>query len=1172
MEKKELSTYRSKPIIMKKFLLVFIMLIIACQVSKAQNNATQKKDDSQIQNNSKLNKLAKSAGYNDRKYYFMNANKVATNIYNYGGIAPGYGRLVGVNNGVWHGLSYIFQFCPIVGGSVPDGASETKRLHIISDGVWDYNTSTAQLREVNPAGDTLWCFEPLEGYDDASQEYMASNPANDNDGDGKPDSWPRSWYNATLGKYVWPGYLAQDVTSADLEVYWAMDDRDNREFNYFPFPEDSTRRGLGIQVDGRALQWSNTLAENSIFFIYTITNVSKKNLDSLIFGMYGDPDVGGGAPENEDDNGYFVPPYNYDGAHDVSAIDPSGRSIIYCWDPDMKGVNNIKSGYVACKFLESPGNSSDGIDNDGDGMIDESQSDGIDNDHDWVASTDDVGIDGVANTGDAGEGDGLPTAGRRLANGTLDPLHPGEPNFEYTDLDESDQIGLTSFNSWTWNKDKVSNDESMWNRMAPGNFGAITETADIVFVLGSGYISLQAGEVKRFSMALLFGESLSDLLTTASTVQKIYNKNYKFYQPPTKPTITAVGDDRKVTLYWDTQSEASVDPILGKDFEGYVIYRSTDPSFSDIQTITDGKGNSFFSTPLKKLDGSDCRWDVAIRDEPYVDKNGNGKYDMGEPFTDINLDGKWTANIPDWWKGYHPLAYEGRGVHYYLGDNTGLVHTYVDSNNVVNGQTYYYAVVAYDHGDSLTSPPTETTKKITQDAVTLKYTFDSNTAKVIPGPRASGYVAPDASKFNLTHVNGTGNGTINLNILNDIAVPASGQYRLVFGDSLDGAAQKNYSVRKEAYITDAVQFYDTNYASLSCQNLDKASTFTVTDASGKTYVENVDYYVNYTAGKVRRADKSPIGSTDKYKVTYRYFPVYESTLLSNEDSNPLADGIKLQIVNHAKLEPDTVNSKWTGGKTNFKFTLKDPSFSGTRVRASSDFEVKFSANNIDSAKISKSGSFISIPVKYSVYDITGSVPLKVPTFLKEVVKDSAWEPGEEIVFFKPGSNATSKDTVTWGVLISLPDSAAGKPIYPTDGDVLVLRTNRPFTSSDVYTYTTQAGKVNNTLAKSKLDNIYVVPNPYVVYNDIEPTTQLPGATRGERRIYFENLPVQCKIRIFTLSGELIKTIDHEGTNTTGREFWNLLNNDGFCVAYGVYFAHIDAPGIGEKLVKFAIIK
>ena len=84
---------------------------------------------------------------------------------------------------------------------------------------------------------------------------------------------------------------------------------------------------------------------------------------------------------------------------------------------------------LAVAMLETPGNATDGLDNDGDGLVDESRTDGIDNDGDWNPDSDDLGEDGLANTNDAGEGDGAPT--------------PGEPNFDELDVDESDQVGLT---------------------------------------------------------------------------------------------------------------------------------------------------------------------------------------------------------------------------------------------------------------------------------------------------------------------------------------------------------------------------------------------------------------------------------------------------------------------------------------------------------------------------------------------------------------------------------------------------------------------------------------------------------------------------------------------------------------------------------------------------------
>lgn len=1117
--------------------------------------------------------LPKENSHADRKSFLMNGNRITTGIFNYGGIGPGFGLLRNVNNFVWKDLGYVFQFGPIVGAQVKEEGTG-KKLHIISDGLNDYTSPL--LQEVNATGDTLWQWQPLPGYADPDQPNMASNPAVDSDGDGKPDSWPRSWYSSILGKYVWPGFLSQNATNSDLEVYWAMDDRDNREFKYYPFLNDRSRRGLGIQIDGRAFQWSNSLAENTIFFVYTITNVSDKKLDSVFFGIYGDPDLGGGSPENTDDNGFFIPPYSLDSV-DVSHIPVYARSMVYFWDPDMKGNFGLPLGYLGCKFLESPGNPVNGIDDDGDGMIDESQEDGIDNDGDWNPLIHDVGLDGIPNTGDEGEGDGIPTAGKTNPDGSPDALYPGEPNFEFTDLDESDQIGLTSFNSWTWNQDKISNDESMWQRSIPRNFSNIQQNSDIVFIFASGYISLEPGETKRISMALLCGDDLDDLLTSAEVVQTIYNQNYQFFKPPITPNVTAVPGDKKVTLYWDTIAEESVDPITGKDFEGYVIYRSTDPGFSDIKKITDGKGSEFLNEPLKDINGNEAKWDIAFRDEPFIDLNNNGKYDSGEPFTDWNGDKKWSANLEDVWTGYHPVPYQKRGIQYYLGNNSGLVHSFVDTNNVINGQTYYYAVVAYDHGDSTGIPPTETTKKITVDPITSKLTFDNNTVQVIPGPRASGYQAPVINNELVVHESGIGTGDVNFKIFNDLKIKEGGNYKLFFEDSMkiNGvlSAKKNYSLLDLNPKSDTVKLFSTNYTQLKNTSLANDEVLVVKDLSGKTFAENIDYVINTERGAIARTSSSTIPDESYVIVTYRYYPISNSTLFKSEDSNPVFDGIHLSVNDAEKLSWNKEKSAWIQGKSNYEFLAHLSTVGAKKDLYPGDYEIKFSADFIDTA-LTFSGTLKKIPVRYSVTEVSTGVPKKILTFVAEkpATKNETWDPGEELICFKPGAKGTVADTLTWGIEVKAPTDTSIKAIAPTDGDVLLIKTNRPFNTKDVFTLKTKSGRIDKSLAKSRLDKIYVVPNPYVGYNSIEPTNKLPGQSRGEKRIYFENLPSKCKIRIFTLSGDPVAELDHESAFENGREFWNLLNYDGFGVAYGVYIAHIDAPGVGEKIIKFALIK
>ncbi|MFA6743122.1 MAG: hypothetical protein WCS36_02825, partial [Candidatus Neomarinimicrobiota bacterium] len=177
-----------------------------------------------------------------------------------------------------------------------------------------------------------------------------------------------------------------------------------------------------------------------------------------------------------------------------------------------------------------------------DPLIDEARDDGIDNDGDWNPETDDVGADGKPDTYDYGEGDGKPTL--------------GEPNFDRTDVDESDQIGLTSFNYFTPSQDyPMADDELLWDWLKPGYFdvpssiqnGKPISGEDGDFIYGSGYFPLRAGDTQRFSLALVYGHDMTDLLKNRATVQDIYDSDYRFPQPPEKPTVTAVAGDGKVT-------------------------------------------------------------------------------------------------------------------------------------------------------------------------------------------------------------------------------------------------------------------------------------------------------------------------------------------------------------------------------------------------------------------------------------------------------------------------------------------------------------------------------------------------------------------------------------------------------------------------------------------------
>ncbi|NOZ57138.1 MAG: hypothetical protein GXO73_10180, partial [Calditrichaeota bacterium] len=71
---------------------------------------------------------------------------------------------------------------------------------------------------------------------------------------------------------------------------------------------------------------------------------------------------------------------------------------------------------------------------------------------------------------------------------------------------------------------------------------------------------------------------------------------------------------------------------------------------------------------------------------------------------------------------------------------------------------------------------------------------------------------------------------------------------------------------------------------------------------------------------------------------------------------------------------------------------------------------------------------------------------------------------------------------------------------------------------------------------------------------------------------FIHLPAKCVIKIFTVRGYLVDELVHDSPIDDGSESWDMLSKDGMEISYGVYIYHVEAPGIGEKIGKFAVIK
>ncbi|KPJ65167.1 hypothetical protein AMJ44_10805 [candidate division WOR-1 bacterium DG_54_3] len=175
-----------------------------------------------------------------------------------------------------------------------------------------------------------------------------------------------------------------------------------------------------------------------------------------------------------------------------------------------------------------------------------------------------------------------------------------------------------------------------------------------------------------------------------------------------------------------------------------------------------------------------------------------------------------------------------------------------------------------------------------------------------------------------------------------------------------------------------------------------------------------------------------------------------------------------------------------------------------------------------------------------------------------------WSPGDRIYPFETeyGSEPLPDFAdYSWDA-----DFHIGRIIFnagvPATGTIVQFITNKPNSSEDVFIFKTSASTISSDLVN--LDDIKVVPNPYIVRNAWE-------RSRDYSRIAFTHLPDKCTIRIYTLSGDLLQTLEHESATFDGNENWDLLTTNDQKIASGIYIYHVDSE-YGEKIGKFAVVR
>ena len=1034
--------------------------------------------------------------------------------------------------------------------------------------------------DTNLEGTVDYTVQPVFGYFDELSEYPAMS--------NLPESWPPGgWPSQGSDKKwsgEWNGRFGRGVKYADLETYFVANDAQDQEFldgnkgpvKYYPrpgkyigdiLPTVSTQLGrpwggLGIRIEQRGFQWNNPQARDVIFFEYSISNISDYNILKTAFGYYLNSGIGD------------------DGVGDDVGFWNSNLDMAYLWDRDETGRGGVRTGVSGLAFLESPGISWDGVDNDGDGLIDEQRDneaveligayDGIedlalfldyyglsedqlhehwdaDEDQDWQDGNDlngngiydngenpgdDVGLDGV--------GPGELNYYGPDADGTECNHKPdfatgigSEPNFALTDVSESDMLGLTSFHMFpnpprSTEEYNFRGDQFFFEMLNDGELEEYTGlNGNWIVIFAASPFPLYKGRTERISIANIY--SYDDLAGLSSSehsapalfekkrvTQFIYESDYRFAQPPKTPTLKAVAEDGRIILTWDNVADKMTrEPLLNgeNDFEGYKLYKATDKRFSDSEKLFDGFGNPIGKKPIFQCD---------------LNNGING-------FTD-----------------FAPI----NGELFFLGNDTGIKHYFIDED-VQNGRTYYYGLVAYDHGIEgleLEIAPAENNIIIDLDEDENVRLVGQNVQVVTPYQKAAGYLPPTVSLADTVDTWGT--GEFYPEIVSTKNLDYGHEYVVTFiVDTIDASAlfPAWQHPRDILYTNTGFQIYDIT------DNRTLVYEETKDDFIMGNIVETIsgdDEYWHFNPNQV---------VSDVFKGLRVFIDVARDSGIASFDP-----GKSGWFVGNAPITitPSSVTASYFPWQYDIIFTSNDTIYQG---QITSNLNIK----DTDGTVVPK---MIRQP-ELNFYIINKSFPDTSGNFeqLEMIVVDAndngIFDISEDhilvghLVIF--GAQKIWANTVFSIDFKDCPDST----FLPEPGDVYRVDFKRPFLESDSVLFSVQPkADLNKKVLNNQMDNIKVVPNPYIATNAMEQF--LSNTALNQRRlISFTNIPAECIIKIFSSSGVYIDEIIVQNPPDKGQVHWDLLSREGLEIAAGVYFYHVKSALTGkEKLGKFAVIK
>ena len=476
----------------------------------------------------------------------------------------------------------------------------------------------------------------------------------------------------------------------------------------------------------------------------------------------------------------------------------------------------------------------------------------------------------------------------------------------------------------------------------------------------------------------------------------------------------------------------------------------------------------------------------------------------------------------------------------YLGNDSGIKHTFVDTT-VSNGVEYWYTVTAYDRGDAVNGVESlESALGLTVDEINIA------AARPVKAP----------ANINQGGISGG-------NILEPIEGKTDG---LVSIEILDGNLLKNRNY--EITFAENTPIFENNVP------IDTIKSFTLRDV-------------------------------DSGEILLRDHPLTDDS----GDNLPVIDGFRLTVED---VEPGKSFAGWTkysGDSCNYDWYFDSHGLANyfpAEIVGIADFKLVVSYSDSSEVRVVTVGDstingiggvvladFIKVPLK--AYDITDPAnPIDITQnllvldyaywFPSQFFGPKGWDlnpggkgynptPGvlqypDELHFLSsPSINPLLPDTSLASVRtqnfdsmeIAIDEQTVTIPgIPPAEGDEYSILTRKPFNNNVIYRFSTTSNQSKEITAEH-LEDIRVVPNPFFV------------TSAFDDRIMFTNLPDQCEIKIFNVSGDIIRTLTHNGADS-GSAFWDLKNDTGLAVAYGLYVYTVETDNGSKHMGKFSIIR